>query len=103
MFILPARSHHWHSIIPPPPPPLPAPTADKSPYVTDVLHVTVPAQKNVKCPVTKHNRDSWTEIHREKASKGVVAESVEHLERLVRPLFTPPFSDVDITFWFPDS
>ena len=40
----------------------------------------------------------------EKTSKGVVVKSVEHLERLVRPLFTPPpFSDIDITFWFPDS
>ena len=72
--------------------------------MTDVLHVTVPAQKNVKCPITKHNQDSWTEIYMEKTSKGVVVKSVEHLERLVRPLFTPPpFSDIDITFWFPDS
>lgn len=84
-FILPPRSHHWQDIVPPPPP---LPTSFKTPssFLTEVLFITVPAQKIIKCPVNKNNHDSWTKTHREKASCCIMATSVEHLQELVSGL-----------------
>lgn len=74
----------WNADLPSSPAP-PVTTQERSPFVVDSFTVKTPWVSQVTpCPVKNANRDGWTEEERQKAEDRVVADSLEHLQQLVR-------------------
>jgi hypothetical protein len=65
-----------------------APLIPRVPYVMPAITITTPlVLPDTPCPVNDKNRDTWTEFQRYEAENNrVIAQDVDHLEKLVSTL-----------------